>query len=403
MTRRILLLDNGLQNRTGHHYTMDWDFKEILTARGFDCRIWVHRHASDEVLRRFAARPVFHNAPFDSFSRDPLAGPIRSMFLGGHRFMLDLREAMADEPIGPDDIVFLPFVLRNELQGMALWLSGLPADARPRVLMNIGFDDSLEGRDGTPDPLKLAALRLLGFRLSDAFQEPGLILTTCGQRNAGFFSETLTYPVRDYPLAHTYAGRRPKRGNAAERDRTIKVSVFGHTQKRKGFHLLPEIIRTASAANANLSFFIQVDPPDAIDSWGDAGDLLNSDRVELHNGSLETDDDFDRLEASDIVLMPYDPSYYVGCTSGVFAESVAFGKVCIVPKGTWKHEQLEHGRGVGGAIDQYGAASAARVLLTVAEQIVPLSQIAQTKTEPWRSHHNTGNFVDRMLSDIAGG
>ena len=77
--------------------------------------------------------------------------------------------------------------------------------------------------------------------------------------------------------------------------------------------------------------------------WGEADDLLSSDRVEIRYGSLDSDEYFDRLEASDVLLMPTPPSYYKGCTSGIFTEGVAFGKVCIVPRGAGRMNNLRPG------------------------------------------------------------
>lgn len=401
MIKRVLILDNGLSNQTGHQFTMDLAFKQAFEARGLICRIWAHELADEEVLTALDARPVFRSSPFAILSQDSLAGPILSTTRAGYRFAEDCAAVMSEEAVGPDDLLFLPFALSNELDGIHRWLHEHAPEQRPKVVVNIGYDPSRHGTDGTADPLMLAALRMIGTRMARDFDLAGLILTTCGAGAARALAEALSYRVHDYPLAHDYADRPVPSRAPDDRDGPITVSVFGHSQKQKGFHLLPEIYRLCQAERPDLAFFIQVDPPKTIASWSDDDVLINNDRVTLHEGSLDSDSYFDRLEASDILLLPYDPRYYQDRTSGVFCEGIAFGKVSVVPDGTWMSDQLEARRGVGGAFRGHNAASVARSLLTVAGQHRHLRRNAWPLIAPWRALHSTSGFVERMLADIA--
>jgi hypothetical protein len=46
------------------------------------------------------------------------------------------------------------------------------------------------------------------------------------------------------------------------------------------------------------------------------------------------------LKASDIILLPYDPTAYAERTSGIFCEAVSAGKLAAVTDGTWMSDEL---------------------------------------------------------------
>ena len=399
---RVFILDNGLHGQIGHHFAMVAAYQRSLAARGIESRIWAHRECGQDVVDAVGARRVFRRTPYSKLSDDPLTGPIEALFKGAKFFAHDCETAAQGETIGPDDLIFLPSALNQEIHGIDRWLTTLPSTGRPKVVVNVGFDNSRHGSGSEPDPVTLAAMRLLGKRLVETWREPRQILTTCGAPEAEHLSEIFTYPVRDYPLAHDYAGRWPSRTGKTREEGPLTVSFLGHAQRQKGFHLLPAIVRHCEKADADLRFFVQVSPASKEELWSQPESMTRSDRVELHHGELDRDTYFDRLDASDIALMPYDPSYYSGRTSGVLTEALAFGKVCVVPKETWMARQLEDGHGTGGAFREFKPDAIARTLLRVTERFDPMSARAATLIEPWRALHSTDGFVDRMLANVAG-
>ncbi len=124
--------------------------------------------------------------------------------------------------------------------------------------------------------------------------------------------------------------------------------------------------------------------------------------VEFHLGPATEAEYGDFVRRSDIVLLPYDYRAFTGRTSGVFADSIGFGKVAVVPRGTWMAEQLRNNRGAGTVFEQYTPESVAAAVGEAMARIDGLRAKAEHCADAWRREQNMGAFLDRMLSDVRG-
>jgi glycosyltransferase involved in cell wall biosynthesis len=136
------------------------------------------------------------------------------------------------------------------------------------------------------------------------------------------------------PLGPAAAAVQPR----AAHDRPV-VAFLGHTSKLRGFHQLPEIIDRCQSAGKGPRFLVQVQsrPAARAEDLGFVLDRLGAmpkADVSLVEGSLSTAQYFSLMAEADVVLLPYSPAFYGHCSSGVFAEAAAAGKVIVVPAGT---------------------------------------------------------------------
>jgi hypothetical protein len=124
--------------------------------------------------------------------------------------------------------------------------------------------------------------------------------------------------------------------------------------------------------------------------------------VDLFIGPSDEVQHHHHLRRSDILLLPYDGLAFQQRTSGVFAESVAFGKVAVAPKGTWMAEQIQAGRGAGTLFEDHSAISIATAVGEAVADLGSLRTQAHGLMEVWRREHSVGKFLERMVDQVQG-
>ena len=67
----------------------------------------------------------------------------------------------------------------------------------------------------------------------------------------------------------------------------------------------------------------------------------NGVQVQTVANPLSEEEYANTLKRADMILLPYDARRYGEATSGVFVESVVFGKLPLVSRGTWMAFELE--------------------------------------------------------------
>ncbi len=406
---RLFIIENGLINKVGHHFNEALGFQREARARGIETRLYVHRRAEDEVILPLGARAVFPNRPYAKRSKDPLSGPLEDfnpMSIG----FADACSALTADGVARDDIVYVATALQHELYGCGLWLKTLPRDKAPLIVVNFTHENYVEATDlveGNPRQfnIKAALHRYATKFLRQAAFDGRVIFTAPSRVMAKRLESVMLEPVLHFPMPMYYGLPEEAGGSAAETEPNgrIIVSVLGHSRDEKGWSLIPDIVRLCSEADPRVAFFIQVSPGRMAQRWGSKLDSLRATaNVTLHMGSTDEDQHRHNLQRSDIVLLPYDRRLFLDKTSGVFAESVAFGKISVVPQGTWMAEQLQHGRGVGSVFENYTPASIADAVGAAVDGIDSSRTRARDLMAVWRREQSVGAFLDRLLAEVQG-
>ncbi|MGE0536365.1 MAG: glycosyltransferase [Pirellulales bacterium] len=135
----------------------------------------------------------------------------------------------------------------------------------------------------------------------------------------------------------------------------LRLAFLGEPRDDKGFHWLPKLIerlwRDKSLRNlVELQFQKSIASPSVNPKSVAAVRRLH--RYPQNwifwtgtTGPLVAEEYYGFIARADLVLFPYEPARYRAATSGTLAESVAAGKPCVVPAGTWLAEQLPAGCG----------------------------------------------------------
>ncbi|ODU54432.1 MAG: hypothetical protein ABS99_09340 [Acetobacteraceae bacterium SCN 69-10] len=192
-------------------------------------------------------------------------------------------------------------------------------------------------------PLSRLSLRLLE-RLA-AWR--GIRLTSDSERLASELEELTTLPVEVQPIPHTPP---PRRDAPAGRDARCHFVSLGNARDEKGmFEILLAIRMLAREGGlADCRFTLQCNdaqPDVAAAIAAFAADLPEN--CTLLYEKLSSEQYYDILWDSDVVLLPYWRSIYASRTSGVFMESLSAGRPVIATRDTWMADELRHyGAGV---------------------------------------------------------
>ncbi len=400
---RLFIIENGLKDTVGHHYHEAIALQQEARRRGLETRFYVHRKAIKEVVAALDARPVFPFRPYAIQSKDPLCGPLEDLFHIGDRFAAAC-SALVEDGLTRDDIVYVATSMQNEVYGCARWLKAFPKDKTPFIVMNFKVENYLDENTQKLN-MKAALYRFAAKALAARVPDERVFFTTGSNAFSERLGQIMLRPVFTYPMPMSYdlAGGEAKAARAVDPDRPVVVSIVGGSREEKGWLLIPEIVRLCTEANPGLSFFIQVTPENMARAWkGSYKKMRAMANVEFHIGPVRETEYMEYLQQSDIVLLPYDYRVYSGRTSGIFAESVAFGKVTVVPRGTWMAEQLRGNRGAGTVFEHYSPESIASAVGEATARIDVLRAKAEQCADAWRREQNLGAFLDRMLSDVRG-
>ncbi len=399
---RLFIIENGLKDTVGHHYHEAIGLQREARRRGIETRFYVHWKAIKEIVAALDARPVFSFRPYAA-SEDSLCGPLEDLFHVGERFAAEC-SALVDDGLTRDDIVYVATTMQNEVYGCARWLRALSKDETPFIVMNFKVENYLDG-DTHKAHLQAALYRFAAKALAAHIPDERIFFTAGTDAFAKRLGQLTLRPVFTYPMPVSYdlSGGQAGTSRTVDPARPVVVSILGHSREEKGWLLIPEIVRLCTETNREISFFIQISPENMARAWKGSYEKLRAmANVKFHVGPARETEYMEFVRQSDIVLLPYDYRAFTGRTSGVFAESIGFGKVAVVPRGTWMAEQLRNNRGAGTVFEQHTPESIAAAVGEAMARIDGLRAKADHCADAWRREEHISTFLDRMLSDVRG-
>ncbi len=396
--RHLHILDPQLVDEGGHYLNYCTLAVREMRRRSVPVSIYARRDCR-VVCDGVRPVPVFTHDIFTEVGRDPVVWPIENFQALNHAFIADLNRIDVSS-FQAGDVLFFPSLNQNQLYGVALWLSRIPAPQRPAVVVLLRYltheMDYVKGRanhDMLGHYFRFAARAL---RTS----QPRTLFCADTREMCDAFQAVLGIPVLEMPVAMD-PPEIPERGGIGQNP---NVTFLGHASQLKGFHLLPEIIRGCVKLAPRPLFTVQ------IQSGNHRGlePLLQwfkqqpSSIVKTIDGAQSPEAYYELMASADVVLLPYAPTFYGRCSSGVFAEAASLGKVIVVPEGTVAARQSrESGLGVVVATSWTGQALAEAVGQAVREHPY-LQAKAKAAAARFRSEQSVETFWNRVVSAIPG-
>ena len=188
------------------------------------------------------------------------------------------------------------------------------------------------------------------------------------------------------------------------------MTFLGHSAYRKGFHLLPELIKKIRNhfPQKKFQFDIQYSIIPKNDKYDKYFKIIKSTYsklqkmdINLISKSLDNEEYYNLLSRADIILMPYQTDvsvqhHVLGGTSGIVLETMARGKIPIVPANTWLSLQVEKfnsGKIFSGNDDFFSKT------IEAINEFDTLKPIAEANKEYWSKLHCPEQLIKTILAE----
>ena len=395
--RRLHILDPQLVDHSGHYLNYCALAVREMQRRGIPVSVCARRDCR-VTCEGVQPVPVFSHDIFKEVGRDPLVWPIENFHVINQAFVADLNR-IDTTMIEADDLLFFPTLNQNQLYGVALWLARIPAHRRPAVAVLLRYlTHEMDYVKGRANHVMLAHFfRYAAQAVLSA--QPRTVFCADTREMSEAFQGVFGCPVLEVPVAMDPPAEVPAQPAAGGRP---NVAYVGHMSQLKGFHLLPEIIRGCLGFSPRPQFTVQIQNRsqrgfEPLVQWFDR---QPASEVRLVEGAQTPEAYYQMLAAADVVLLPYAPTFYGRCSSGVFAEAAALGKVIVVPEGTVAARQgREYDLGVVVASAWTGAAIAEAVGTALKDK-ARLQTAAGAAASRFRSEQSVEAFWSRLIAAL---
>jgi glycosyltransferase involved in cell wall biosynthesis len=392
---RVVLLDPGLQSAIGHHYNLDLGLVGELRRRQVPYRLFVNRTVTPDLAQRLGAEAHFLFHPYRRISEDAMVRDFEDYLDLNEQAFADLM-ALSEAADLEDALIVVHTTTNRMLLGLARWLAagGVPKSAR--LALVLPHVSGLRNDNGLSWD---AALYRHAFnRLRPHLDQATLL--TLSDLQVREFSTLAGVPVglMPYPNAASAWWRNRAPAKRAARPKR-RVLFCGEATLRKGFHLLPDIIRGVAASRDDVEFAVQ------INGW-----QMDSERTsefqkfartrydtKTISGFVAEDDYFRLIEDADAVLLPYQSVVYRSGTSAVFEEAMYLGRPVIVPPTTMMADQLAGHPDAGVVAAGYDARAFADAVLALVADYPRMLAGAAAAGEAWRARDGMDRFVGFLL------
>jgi glycosyltransferase involved in cell wall biosynthesis len=398
---RVFYADTGLTHDLGHHanacrlMTAEW------RARGCEVMVAAATNVSPSLQAELGANPHFRVHTYWQGDGDEFCGWLSAFFHAAGRTQEDL---YALGPFTPDDLLYLNSIQPAQLMALAGFVQALPAQARPRIVAELGTAPGLdfEWRDDLlhfhpKDPRydsKGVLYRFASTHLA-ANDAGDPQLATFHPTCSAIYSQLLRRPVHTLPLPHQVAAA-PER---PPRER-VTVGVLGHQRADKGYHLVPQIALALLHFRPDLQLLIHNGAPgymhmvQAVVREIAAGDPRITVDERIADDAL-----WDSLLYScDIVLCPYDAPCYTGAYSAIVGEAIARGIPLVAPAVTTLARTMNEFGGPGETFLGFDVAPIVQATVKIVDDLPAYRARAAEAASRWRLEMGAARTVDAILA-----
>jgi len=302
---------------------------------------------------------------------------------------------LPDEIWQGDNIVLFTGIMQHQLIGMARFLRERKSFVEAKVVCQLMFDPSwlpwgALARRGTS--LYRAAFRLLKPQIGKT-----VFFTTENEHLERVYKTR--FGVKPGLLPIPLCGAR----ECKPPDAPIQVGFFGYSKTEKGFHLLPEAIKQCLAARPDLQFRVQIqhheNEPETI-----AADqaLRQIPTLQVFDGDLSADDFAAATAPLDVMLLPYNQTFFGTRGSGLYIESISAGRLIVAAEGIWAARGIEAGDAVGIVFSPYTSEALAHALLRLCSNFNESRALARAKAAAHARANSIEAYVEALFNITVG-
>ncbi len=391
---RVFIFDNGLTDKSGHHYNLNLKLFKQLQLKNIDVRILGPKKVVNTPDQPFRIEPFFAYTIYDRPFKDKLSKPLDNFLFLNHQYLKDLKR-IKSQNLKPDDVIIIHTATQNMLLGLAHWLSEFPEDEKPYVYILLPFSHPVnkQGAHTTLAMFYSHALKILKNNkktfIASTSEELAKVYSDISD---GTKVHKIPMPV-EYNDALNLSSQK-KKGK-------IRLTYLGHSRRQKSLLILPEIVQEITALDIaeKLDIFIQLTPADKMKKEHRRLKKLG-DKITIYPDVLEEEDFYDQLNKTDIMFMPYSPKSYKYESSGLFSESAGLGKVMVLPNNTWMASEWARFGGGGSSFDEAEPENIANAVREAVINFEKLRKQSQETSKKFREYHNIENFVNIVFDHM---
>lgn len=395
--------DAGLMNNLGHHANSARNIVSEVRSRGIPCAILAHQGIEPELKAELFAVPWFRCHTYGIYDQDPICGWLSNYELVARVLAEDLARL---HDISPSDVVYVNSVQPAQFMGVIRWAQSLPAENRPKVIMEFGTDPGLvayhtpEGVRFHPQDTRVDAravlLRHAAKHLTDADQE-WLRLATFDAQSSGIFQMLLSFPVGTLPL--------PQQAATSCRDRAgkrpIVIGILGHQRGEKGFDKVPALVERLLAERGDeIRLLVHNGDPQGMPKEQQAlRDISARDRrLVLDERTADAVLWAALLEQTDLIVCPYNRNRFISSYSAVASEAMANAIPLVVPEGTTMHAVIREFGSPGTIFTDESVDGILAATISALDDFDRLARLAKQASLRWGETRGAKCLVDTLLS-----
>lgn len=384
---KALLLDPGLLNRHGHHFHTDHALFLEFQRRGFEVEVFGNRDVEPEIRTEIAVRPVFRATAYPS--RDGASDREHAEDLISFNRLVeeDLRQTKID--VESKDLIVVPTARDIHLSGMWHWYHSL-AEPRPIIALRVLFAPWFRVREDERESAIATSVKQLEAWVA----LPRTVLIAESEPLASYFSNLIGKPLQSLPMPLTCSSH--QNGIRPVNRRPVRLLFLGEARREKGFHLLADTLARVLRSYPNISLTAQTSCLFDVDHTDI--DRLRSlpIGVETVDQPLSHNDYQSLLQASDLVLVPYDPDAYRLRTSSIFLEAVCGGKPVLTTADTWMEQESRRLGLIDIVVSEFTSAGIASAMENLLARWAEAVRLARAAAPVARAKHSAAAFLDAL-------
>jgi glycosyltransferase involved in cell wall biosynthesis len=398
---RWLIVEDALQDRTGHWFESMRTFRDGLVALGDDVSLLVSKKAEPFIVDQLNARPVLPASIWHRMSDD--VGVFGRYFRVPWHAFQTWRTVRGELTVDRNyDIIFVPTVSVHHLLGWVWLIKGLLRNNRVRVLLYFLSTPIRVQADGSPEWIKSPTTGLMARLLSSMRSEIeyGKVIIgveTIPLREA--FSGVAGIPVQylPQPVAVFAKGARKKNDE-------LLFGCYGPARHEKGSDVLIAAIEVflKKYPGAHVKFAVQWLQDFSLPNGRTSGippALKRDSRVEVIRHFFCDGEYAWRLEQTDVVILAYRSSSYDLRGSRVLIEAMVHGIPVIVTGGSSLAKQAEE-FGAAVVCEDGDTESLVGAIREMEKNYDALRSLAQVKMQAAREHFCVREFRETVLRAI---
>lgn len=393
--KTLCVIDPNLVDLVGHYYEYDLSLRDVAEKNGYKYLVLANKRAKSFIDATLPVKRVFSKGIWersDWVTSIPRIGWALDALISNVQFFCELLSAISISKVNNSWIVFCQMVSHKQLLALSIFLKLFPRKRSPKLVVLFRFSaswiDCVTAR---------AAFKLLE---SESLKN-NLVLCTDSHRLAQEHRKLTSLPFFVFPIAHTYNCNVEDTSSYNTKRSMLNLVSLGNARDEKGIIEILDAVKILYERGElhRYQFFLQVnDTTREVMELVDKIKGLCSDNILFIMDALSSDQYYELLQKSDVVLIPYWRDVYKSRTSGVFTEALAAGKPVIVTEDTWMSDQLmEFGSGV--TCKDRDAGDLVRAIFELTDNIDDISTRSRLSAEEWRKKHNPDELFKAITSE----